>query len=325
MVIQSVVPFMEGRVTAWNDQVASRRRGIGGRFMSISKRFVGFGAVKAANPGLPDNPISASGSYDPIRGYYSFESTEATMRQLADHAFMLRDWKLAYSTYEILRTDFGNDKAWKYHAAANEMAAISLLLNPQTTSSRTRSESIDQMLEIASYSYLTRCSLPFGAIRCLTIAIELLKSRSSASVEDAARWGGKLLELCVLNPIGQGFLSECIAGCYGSHPGSGIFRIGSRKRQTALWSMLASATWTENKKFSRARDLLQLAGGLYQHSDFQEMGLPFPNMSSLWERLKIITPLEKHSTSINNNDSIENFDQNVNKKIIYQKFNNLKT
>lgn len=41
------------------------------------------------------------------------------MRKLADFAFMLRDWKLAHSVYDLLRTDFNNDKAWKYYAAAH--------------------------------------------------------------------------------------------------------------------------------------------------------------------------------------------------------------
>jgi trafficking protein particle complex subunit 8 len=40
------------------------------------------------------------------------------MRKLADYAFMLRDWRLAHSTYDIVRKDFGNDKAWKYAAGA---------------------------------------------------------------------------------------------------------------------------------------------------------------------------------------------------------------
>jgi trafficking protein particle complex subunit 8 len=40
------------------------------------------------------------------------------MRKLADYAFMLRDWKLANSTYDIVRKDFANDKAWKYAAGA---------------------------------------------------------------------------------------------------------------------------------------------------------------------------------------------------------------
>ena len=74
------------------------------------------------------------------------------MRQLADYAFMLRDWKLAYATYEFLRADFATDKAWMYHAAANEMSAISFLLIPQNLSSKSRSETVDQILEITSYS-----------------------------------------------------------------------------------------------------------------------------------------------------------------------------
>lgn len=41
------------------------------------------------------------------------------MRKLADYAFMLRDWKLALSCYDLLRTDFANDKAWRYHAGAH--------------------------------------------------------------------------------------------------------------------------------------------------------------------------------------------------------------
>lgn len=40
------------------------------------------------------------------------------MRKLADYAFLLRDWRLAHGVYELLRTDFTNDKAWKYHAGA---------------------------------------------------------------------------------------------------------------------------------------------------------------------------------------------------------------
>lgn len=46
------------------------------------------------------------------------------MRKLADFAFMLREWKLAYSTYDIIRKDFANDKAWKYAAGAQVRASI---------------------------------------------------------------------------------------------------------------------------------------------------------------------------------------------------------
>lgn len=290
MVTQSVIPSMEGRVTAWNDKVGSRRRGISGRFMSLSKRFAGFGSSKPTAAGQ-DSSNTSGGNYDSARGLYSVDTTEAILRQLADYAFMLRDWRLAYSTYEILRTDFGNDKAWKYYAAANEMSAISLLLNPQSTSSRTRSETLDQMLESASYSYLTRCSMPLGVIRCLTIAVELLKCRGSAAVEDATRWGSKLLELNVLSSTAQAFLSERIAECYQSRiRGSGLMQACTRKRKSAFWSLLASTTWIEHGKLFQAQEPFRLAGSFYRQSGPRGVSMPFPSMEPFWDSIEHVVP-----------------------------------
>lgn len=282
MVTQSIVPFMESRVTTWNDQVASRRRGISGRFMSISKRLAGFGSIKATNPG------TSGSNFDVQQGYYSSETPEATMRQLADYSFMLRDWKLAHSTYELLRTDFRNDSAWLYHAAANEMFATSFLLAPQNMSSKVRTDTVDQILEIASYSYLKRCSKPSGAIRCLIVAIELLKSRGSAGAEDAAKWGAKLLEFGILTIIAQAFITERIADCYRSRPGAGLLRTGSRNRQTAFWDILAAKAWMDLGKLVRVRSRLQLASIAYRRFNDEAMTLPFPSMEPLWNELERI-------------------------------------
>ena len=269
----------------WNDQVASRRRGISGRFMSLSKRWTGFGPGRAmASAG---GSLNSSGStFDNLRGFYPPETPEATMRQLADYAFMLRDWRLAYSTYEILRTDFGNDKAWKYHAAANEMAAASFLLIPQTMSSRSRSDVVDQLLEAASYSYLTRCSIPYGVIRCITVAMELLRSRGSTAAQDAARWGGKLLELGVLSPFAQAFLIERMADYYRARTGAGLLALGSRKRQTAFWSLMSTESWARLAISGRAQRRLQEASisyGIAANSTIASM--PFLNMQAFWNRL----------------------------------------
>ena len=286
MVTQSVIPFMEGRVVTWNDQVASRRRGISGRFMSLSKRWTGFGSGRGtASTGGSLNPSGSN--YDSIQGFYPPETPEATMRQLADYAFMLRDWKLAYSTYEILRLDFGNDKAWTYHAAANEMAAISFLLIPQTLSSRSKFDTVDQLLEAASYSYLTRCSIPYGVIRCITVALELLKSRGSAAAQDAARWGGKLLELGVSSPFAQALLTERMADCYRSRTGAGLLRLNSRKRQTAFWSLMAAESWTRLGTPGRTQRRLQearISYGLDPNS--RHGGVPFPSMRAFWTNLE---------------------------------------
>lgn len=105
----SVIPFMERCIATWNDQVASRRRGLSGRFISISKRYF---------PTSTSRNSTSSSNYDAHSASYLPSAPEAQMRKLADYAFMLRDWRLAHSIFELLRTDFNNDKAWKYHAGA---------------------------------------------------------------------------------------------------------------------------------------------------------------------------------------------------------------
>ncbi|KAL8840685.1 MAG: hypothetical protein Q9170_001203 [Blastenia crenularia] len=245
MVTQSIVPYMEGRIATWNDQVASKRRGIGGRFMSLSKKWAGFGSSRGSNPSMNTATNSTSGNYDPGRGYYLPEVPEAIMRQLADYAFMLRDFKLAFSTYESLRTDFSNDKAWFYHASASELAGISYLLIPQTLSNRSRSEMVDQKLDAALYSYLARCRTPVGALRALILTIELLMGKGSAAADDAVKWAIRLLDLAILTPLQQALITERVADIHQLQTGSGLLGLGSRTRHTQLWRRLASALWAE--------------------------------------------------------------------------------
>ena len=285
MVTQSIVPFMENKMMTWNDQVASRRRGISGRFITLSKRWTGFGSSK----NVPSSPGAAAGSsgsnYNHQQGFYPPGTPEATMRQLGDYAFMLRDWRLAFSTYDFLRTDFSHDKAWAYYAAVNEMAAISSLLISQTFNSRLKSENIDQMLENAAYSYLTRCSMPTNVVRCVTLATELLQARDSVATEDAARWGSRLLEFSVLTSFAQTLMTERLADCYAFRTNASPTLPNGRRRQAALWNVLASDCWIRLDKLSHARHRLQLARELYDTDDESLNGPPFVNMRPLWQRL----------------------------------------
>ncbi|TVY64213.1 Transport protein particle subunit trs85-2 [Lachnellula suecica] len=256
MVTQSVVPSMERCISTWNDQVASRRRGIGGRFMSLSKKWTGFGG-SSRNSSSGVSTGSSSSNYESLQGFYRPDAPEAVMRKLADYSFMLRDWKLAQSTYELLRSDFNNDKAWKYHAAANEMAAISTLLIPQAISSRVRSETVDQMLETASYSYITRCGASYGALRSLALGMELLRLRGGSATDDAARWGAKLLEYKVVGVIGDALIKERIAVCYSSKKGTGSGLWGARTRKSALWSVQAADSWLTLGKLQQSKQRLE--------------------------------------------------------------------
>ncbi|GAB1316738.1 hypothetical protein MFIFM68171_06948 [Madurella fahalii] len=258
MVTQSVVPTMERNVSLWNDQVASRRRGISGRFMSLSKRWA-FGSSSRNSSG---GGGGSSSNYD-LQGFYRPDSPEAIMRRLADFAFMLRDWKLAMSTYDLLRSDFQNDKAWKYHAAANEMAALALLIMPQNMSSKTRIETINQMLEQAFYSYHTRCNSLYGAVRCIVLALELLRLRGGSGIDEAVRWGIRVLESRLMGSVGDALLRERMAICYASKQGAGTQAWGSRRRKSALWSVLGAEAWIAQGKYVQAQKCLNEARKMY--------------------------------------------------------------
>ncbi|OAA46284.1 hypothetical protein NOR_03037 [Metarhizium rileyi] len=261
MVTQSIIPTMERHISVWNDQVASRRRGIAGRFMNLSRKWTGFGGSSRSSSG---GNINSRDIYD-HSGYYRADSTEAIMRKLADFAFMLRDWKLARSTYELLRFDFSESKAWKYHAAANEMAALSLLIAPQNLASKIRTDFVDQMLEAAFYSYNTRCSAPLGAVRCLLLGLELLRARGGVNIDDASRWGLRLLEAKIMGPVGDALLKERLCTCYSSKIGIGSLSWGSRRRKAAIWSILAAQAWNQQGKHLPARKCLTVCRKIYDN------------------------------------------------------------
>ena len=306
MVTQSIVPFMESRVTTWNDQVGSRRRGISGRLMSLSKRLAGFGSTKANQASSLSTSNSAGSNFDVVKGFYLPDTSEAVMRRLADYAFMLRDWKMAHTMYELLRIDFGNDKAWMYHAAANEMSAVSYLLMSQNLGSKARPEAYEQNLENASYSYLTRCSKTIGAIRCLMVAMELLKSGWVSGVEDAAACGIKLLEIGILTPIAQAFVAKRIADCFSTRAGIGMYKIGSRERRAALWNLLTTRACLDSKRLLQACEELQLARVVYRPYGENDTMLPFLSMNEYWQKLEQNMNDENNRVSLKNNRSVKN-------------------
>ncbi|KAK2745404.1 hypothetical protein FQN57_003747 [Myotisia sp. PD_48] len=261
LVAQSVIPHMENRVAQWNEQVASRRRGLSGRFMSISKRWTGFGSTSKGSSPFGSN--SSGSSYDPYQGFYKPESPEALLRKMADYSFMLRDFKLAASTYDLLRNDFGNDKAWKHHAGAHEMCALSTLLNPMTSPSKSKLETIDQLLETACYSYLHRCSDGLYALRTLLLGVELLKSRGGSAAENAAKSAMKILNANLLGPIGRILLYERISACFAAKLATDGTNWGNRRRKAGMWSVLAAEAWLGAGKPMLASSCLEEADRQY--------------------------------------------------------------
>ncbi|KAK9326118.1 ER-golgi trafficking TRAPP I complex 85 kDa subunit-domain-containing protein [Lipomyces orientalis] len=257
LVVKSLIPFMERCVSTWNDQIAASRRGLTGRFFSASRRFLG-----SNNRGLGSGTgqSATSGNYDPITGSYGFMTAESQMRKLADYAFMLRDWKLAHSTYDLLRKDFLNDKAWKYHAGSHEMAAASLILSGTPLSSKTRADTLEPLLDSATYSYISRCSQPTYALRTILISSELLRSRGGGAADDAARWLMKAISEKLMGNLAHALIIERVSACYSIRNGVGSQGWGNRRRKAAFWQLVAAKEWVGLDKKQHARLCLDEAG-----------------------------------------------------------------
>lgn len=176
---------------------------------------------------------------------------------------MLRDYKLAHSIYDLLRTDYSNDKAWTHHAAAHEMTVLSLLLLPTPITTKTRADTITPYLDLAVYSYVNRCSALFPALRCLLVAVELLRARGGGAVDDAARWAVRALDLGVLGKVGEAVVTERVGDVYASRKGAGPTGIGGRGRKAAMWRMLAAREWVQAGRAAEARRCLDMALPVY--------------------------------------------------------------
>lgn len=278
---------MERLCSTWNEQTASRRRGISARLFSLSKKWTPFGSSSrnSASP-LAGNSMNSGSNYDSVQGFYRPDAPEAILRKLADYAFMLRDLKLAQSTYELLRTDYSNDKAWKYYAGANEMSAITTLLSPLPLSTKTRTDGIDQMLEAASYSFMTRCLAPYYALRTLAVGLELLVLREGSSADDAARWASRIIELELVGPVGHALFSERAAACYASRKGTGTQNWGSRRRKSALWSVFATEAWLGLRHPRQAALNLKEVIKLYRFKPGDSEGIAFEGMRTRLEDLQ---------------------------------------
>jgi trafficking protein particle complex subunit 8 len=292
LVAQSIVPNMERAVATWNEQVLARRRGLSGRFMSLSKRW---NPLSSSRSSSSSSTLTSNSNYDSLQGFYRPDASEALMRKLADYCFMLRDFKLSLSTYDILRQDFQNDKAWRHYAGAAEMAALSALLSPTPLSSKIRMDNVDAWIEAASYSYTDRqrSAAPYYALRTLLLSLELLRLRGSSAADDAARWAGRILETGLTGPVGSALVTERAAACFAVRTGVGKLRLGRRRRKAALWGVLAAESWWRLDKALQAEKCLELALSLYAAGDGDgdadaggPVKLPFDEMQTHVDQLR---------------------------------------
>lgn len=152
------------------------------------------------------------------------------LRRLADVAFILKDYKLAFSAYESLRKSFSSEQQWALYGGCSEMVAI--------CASLANMGEVSGAVDSALYTYNSRLHLPAHALRCVLVVCGCLL-KSGDQLLAAGLLSNTLLQI---DPVyGEGdvpgqtaMLMERIATAF------------DRKgwmRKSKLWSMLAEREW----------------------------------------------------------------------------------
>ena len=145
---------------------------------------------------------------------------------------------------------------------------ISLILTGQPLTTKVRQDTIDPLLDLACYSYQTRCTATYSALRCLLVSVELLRIRGGGAADDAAKWAIRALEMNALGTVGNALVTERVSACYGVRRGVGTGAWGSRKRKTAMWKILAARAWIDIGKMVQARYCIDDAMPVYEGTKF---------------------------------------------------------
>ena len=111
-----VIPHLEGRLQTLEEQVAITRKNM---FTTKVKRLFGFSSKPRTTGEVGAPEITSSGAR-----IYAVRTPTAQTRQLADIAFMIRDYDSALLNYKNCIPEMKNDQTLKYLAGVTEMVGI---------------------------------------------------------------------------------------------------------------------------------------------------------------------------------------------------------
>lgn len=311
IVQKKIIPFMEKKIATWDDQVITPRKSITGRLFNVSKRYFG-GSKNQQSTG------EHSSNYNLEKGFYGSGSIEALTRKLADWSFMLRDYRYAYTTYELAKKDFLSDKAWPHLASSQEMAAISLLMGATNITSKIKNDTIDPLVDSSNYTFLARCGLKTYALRSILIVSELFCTLRDgwSSAPAALKWVRKALSDNLVGRIGKSLLLERVAYINSIYMSSQAKIIISKKllhpeekseetkelealnplklakdntatigltnyRKAALWNLIAAKDWDPVSQPLQVQICLDMTKDVYEGKSFVE------RESSLYRKLHV--------------------------------------
>jgi len=172
-----VLGHLQQRVVQISATVKASRQGVKNMMRSW------LGGKKGPETASPAPSASSAAAASGGAPRYTANTIEAQLRQLADYAFLLRDYATALANYRLAGADFKGDKAWRHYAGTLEMAALCLYL---ADGSR---RDLEDSLEKAASHYL-RGGSPRHATKATLLQLDLLKQPpTKGSKADALRAG----------------------------------------------------------------------------------------------------------------------------------------
>lgn len=204
LINKHLILHMTDKVRQWDDSILAPKKSFTGRFFLVSKKLFN-----------NENNSSSSGqgsAYDHHENYYHKSSVEQTIRKLADWSLILKEFKYAYSTYELIKKEYNNDRAWAYVASTQEMCAVSLLLAQtqqsiqiappdRNTLRKIRHDIIEPYMDSLTYTYKSRLNVKTYGIRASIVVVELLLCMCSAY--NISWWWSDLIERYLCKCIGD--------------------------------------------------------------------------------------------------------------------------
>ncbi len=199
IVYKKMVPFLRRKIQKWHEEYVVPRKSLTGRLLSAGRlwgsnsshrSFFSFGYGKEKSESSESGAEDADSTvYNAQQGYYPSASPFVFLRRLGDWYFMMRDYKNAYTVYEMLKKQYLADRAYGYLSSLQEFMIVSLLLgasckvNPlekatdgkrvSGITAKIVSDVIAPFLDSSFYSYLSRCSLKTYTIRLTLVTAEL--------------------------------------------------------------------------------------------------------------------------------------------------------
>ncbi|KAF6016062.1 hypothetical protein HII12_000335 [Brettanomyces bruxellensis] len=199
IVYKKMVPFLRRKIQKWHEEYVVPRKSLTGRLLgagrlwgsnSSHRSFFSFGYGKEKSESSESGAGDADSTlYNAQQGYYPSASPFVFLRRLGDWYFMMRDYKNAYTVYEMLKKQYLADRAYGYLSSLQEFMIVSLLLgasckvNPlekatdgkrvSGITAKIVSDVIAPFLDSSFYSYLSRCSLKTYTIRLTLVTAEL--------------------------------------------------------------------------------------------------------------------------------------------------------